>query len=99
MAIETIFLALVAAALYAGTQFIKKVVPGDKPEEFDWTKFAATVILGGLIGIAAALKGIVPDQTSVELQIGLFAGATVIIENAIKTVIRLVRKYRPWIFE
>ena len=93
MAVETIFLALVAAALYAGTQFVKKW-PSDKPEEFDWTKFFATVILGGLIGVAAALKGIVPDQTSVELQLGLFAGATVIIENGIKTAIRLFRKYQ-----
>jgi len=93
MSVETIFLALVAAALYAGTAFIKKA-PTDKPEEFNWTKFGATIILGAGIGVAAALKGIVPDQTSVELQLALFAGATAIIENAIKTVIRLVRKYQ-----
>ena len=92
MAIETIFLALVAAMLYAGTQFIKKV-PTDKPEEFNWTKFLATVVLGGAIGVAAALKGVVPDQTSVELQLALFAGATAVIENGIKIAWRLANKY------
>lgn len=94
MAIETIIYAAIAAVLYAGTQFVKKV-PTDKPEEFDWNKFLATVGLGAVIGVAAALKGIVPDQTSVELQLALFAGATAVIENGIKIVVRLARKYIP----
>jgi len=88
----TIMYATIAAIMYAGSQFIKKW-PGDKPEDFDWYKFGATVILGGLIGIAAALKGDVVDQTNVELQLLLFAGATAIIENSIKIVVRFIRKY------
>lgn len=94
MVVETIVLAIIAAVMYAGTQFVKKW-PTDKPEEFDWYKFGATVGLGLVIGIISASRGIVPDQTSVELQLGLYAGATVIIENAIKIVVRVVRKYLP----
>ena len=88
----TIVFAMIAAAMYAGSQFVKKW-PGDKPEEFDWYKFGATVVLGGLIGTAASLKGDVVDQTSIELQLFLFAGATAIIENGIKIVVRFIRKY------
>jgi len=90
--LETIVFAMIAAVMYAGSQFVKKW-PGDNPEDFDWYKFGATVILGGLIGIAVALKGDVVDQTNVELQIFLFAGATAIIENSIKIVVRFIRKY------
>jgi len=88
----TIVFAMIAAVMYAGSQFIKKW-PGDNPEDFDLYKFAATVILGGLIGIAAALKGDVVDQTSIELQLFIFAGATAIIENSIKIVVRFIRMY------
>jgi hypothetical protein len=92
MSYETILFAVVAAALYAGTAFMKQL-PTDKPEQFDRTKFLATIILGGLIGVVAALKGIVPDQTSVELQLALYAGTTVVIENGIKIVVRFTRKF------
>lgn len=88
----TIVFAMIAAIMYASSQFIKKW-PGDNPENFDWYKFGATVILGGLIGIAASLNGAIVDQTNVELQIFLFAGATVIIENSIKIVVRFIRRY------
>ena len=93
MSVETIFLALVAAMLYAGTAFIKKV-PSDKPEEFDWAKFFATVILGGLIGVMYARTDIIPDQTGIELQLGVFAGTTAIIENMIKIAWRTIQKMR-----
>jgi len=94
MTVETVILAMVAAVLYAGTAFIKKV-PMDEPEKFNWVKFLATIVLGLAIGIAAATKGIIPDQTSMELQLGLFAGSTAIIENVIKLVLRIIKKYVP----
>ena len=89
---QTVVLAIVAAIMYAGTQFMKKEAT-DKPEQFDWTKFMSTVFLGGIIGIISGLKGIVPSEETIQLQLALFAGSTVIIENVIKIVVRLFRKY------
>lgn len=92
-ALGTIIVAIIAAASYAATQYLKRI-PTDHPEAFDKTKFLATVTLGALIGMVSALNGVIPDQTNVELQLILYAGATVIIENVIKIIYEMLKKYK-----
>lgn len=91
MVYETVFIAIVAAVMYAGTQFLKRTTQ-DNPEAFDYYKFGATVIIGAGIGAVAGSSGRVPSEVDVELQLGLYAGATAIIENVLKLAWRVVKK-------
>ena len=56
---------------------------GKSQEDFELNKFLPTVILGGIIGVAAVLTGMTPD---VLVALPAFAGITAFVENAFKGV-------------
>ena len=92
MVIETIILAVLAAIMYAGTEFIKKYLDSEHPETFNYIKFLATIIIGGIIGVAAGYEGTIPTQLSITEQLALYAGSVVVLENVLKIIYRFVIK-------
>lgn len=93
MVMETIILAVIAAVMYAGTQFIKKNLDPEKPQEFDGGKFGATIVVGAGVGLVFGYSGIIPSESTVVEQLVAYSGATAIIENGLKIIIRLANKY------
>ena len=92
MVIETIILAVLAAIMYAGTEFIKKYLDSEHPETFNYIKFLATIIIGGIIGVAVGYEGTIPTQLSITEQLALYAGSVVVLENVLKIIYKFIRK-------
>jgi uncharacterized membrane protein len=90
MILETMVIAVIAAVLYAGTEFIKKNLDPQKPESFDKIKFAATMIIGAVIGAASGYQGTIPTELGITEQLALYAGATVVLENVLRIIYRWV---------
>ena len=90
MVIETIILAVLAAIMYAGTEFIKKYLDLEHPETFNYVKFLATIIIGGIIGVAAGYEGTIPTQLSITEQLALYAGSVVVLENVLKIIYKFI---------
>ncbi len=85
MAIETtIILAVIAAILYAGTQFLKKNMDPQNPEAFDGTKFGATIVIGAGVGLVFGYSGIIPSDSMIAEQLVAYTGMTAIVENLLK---------------
>jgi len=91
MVIETVLLAIIAAIMYAGTQFIKKNLDPDKPQEFDGGKFGATIVIGAGVGLISGYTGIIPSESMVMVQLVAYSGMTAIIENVLKIAYRWIR--------
>jgi hypothetical protein len=66
---------IVSGVFIAGAGYFKS------QEDFELNKFLPTVILGGIIGVAAVLTGMTPD---VLVALPAFAGITAFVENAFK---------------
>jgi len=90
MAIEvmTIVLYIVAAAIFAGAQYMRKHLASGEP--FDVTKFVTTLVVGFFIGAISAFTGIVPSPETIESQLLLYGGLTVIVENVVKIIINAI---------
>ena len=88
MVIETIVLAIIAAIMYAGTQFIKKNMDPENPQAFDGGKFGATIVIGAVVGLVFGYSGLIPSESMVVEQLVAYAGLTAIIENVLKIAIR-----------
>jgi hypothetical protein len=88
--IDTIIIAVIAAVLYAGTEFIKKYLDPQKPESFDKIKFAATMIIGAVIGVASGYEGIIPTELGITEQLALYVGSVVVLENVLRIIYRWV---------
>jgi len=81
---EAIIYAVVAAIVFALSGYLKSA----KDEEFDATKFAATILVGALVGVVLYVKGAAITEEAVATQFAAYAGIVVILENALKTVVR-----------
>jgi F0F1-type ATP synthase assembly protein I len=90
MIVETMILAVLAAIMYAGTEFIKKYMDPTNPENFDYVKFIATIVIGAVIGVASGYQGTIPTELSITEQLALYAGATVVLENVLKIIYRWI---------
>ena len=90
--IETMILAVLAAIVYAGTEFIKKYLDPEHPETFNYVKFVATLIIGAVIGAAAGYEGTIPTQLSITEQLALYAGSVVVLENVLKIIYKFITK-------
>lgn len=88
MVIETVVLAIIAAIMYAGTQFIKKNIDPEKPQEFDGEKFGATIVIGAGVGLVFGYSGLIPSESMVLEQLVAYSGLTAIIENLLKIAFR-----------
>ena len=81
---EAIIFAIVAAIVFAASGYLKSA----KDEEFDVTKFGATILVGALVGVVLYVKGAAITESSVTEQFAAYAGIVVIVENVIKAVMR-----------
>jgi len=81
---EAIIYAVVAAIVFALSGYLKSA----KDEEFDATKFIATVLVGALVGVVLYVKGAAITEEAVATQFAAYAGIVVIVENVIKAVMR-----------
>jgi len=81
---EAIIYAVVAAIVFALSGYLKSA----KDEEFDATKFAATILVGALVGVVLYVKGAAITEEAVATQFAAYAGIVVILENALKAVVR-----------
>ena len=81
---EAIIYAVVAAIVFALSGYLKSA----KDEEFDATKFGATILVGALVGVVLYVKGAAITEEAVATQFAAYAGIVVILENALKTVVR-----------
>ncbi len=88
MSAETIIYAIIAAILYAGSQYIKK----SGAQNFDATKFTATIIVGAFIGFICYINGIEITELTVEQQLAAYAGLVAVIENLIKIGYRSIQR-------
>jgi len=89
--VETVLIAVLAAAIYSATSYLKKHMKDD-PENFDPVKFAATLIVGAIVGFSMWTSGIPITQEAVETQLVAYAGLVAIVENVIKVIYRAFTK-------
>lgn len=81
---EAIVFAIVAAIVFALSGYLKSA----KDEGFDVTKFAATILVGALVGVALYVKGAAITEEAVATQFAAYAGIVAIVENALKALFR-----------
>jgi len=81
---EAIIYAVVAAIVFALSGYLKSA----KDEEFDATKFGATILVGALVGVVLYVKGAAITEEAVATQFAAYAGIVVILQNGIKAVMR-----------
>lgn len=90
--IEQAFLAVVASVVYSLSVYLKRL-PTDKAEAFEWTKMAATGIVGIVVSLMAG--GVVPTEAGVEAQLAMYGGMTMLVQNVLLALWRTVAKYKP----
>lgn len=81
--VGNILLAIVSACVYAVTGYLKSAGEG-----FVWTKFVATLLVGGFVGVWLWFLGFEVTQENVALYMTSCAGVVVVVENLIKTISR-----------
>ena len=86
MDVATVLYAFFAALIYAATFYVNEHLA--KGEEFDPSKFLATLIVGLLIGLFAFMTGNPITQQYMYIQLLAYAGLIILIEKWLKLVIR-----------
>lgn len=86
----TIIIALISGLIYASVFYAKKYLQNG--EAFIPEKFAATAIIGALVGVAFTLSGMPISQEGIEVQIVAYTGLIAIVESILKI---LVLKFAP----
>ena len=81
---EAIVFAIVAAIVFAASGYLKSA----KEEEFNVTKFVATILVGALVGVILFVKGAAITEEAVATQSAAYAGILAIVENALKALFR-----------
>lgn len=88
----TILVAVVGAMVYSlSTYFSQRV--GDDPESFDPRKFVRAVIIGLVVGVYAAVRGLELDMASYR-NLSEAAGVTVVADQLTKLVWRSYKRWR-----
>jgi hypothetical protein len=81
--------ASVMAAVYSGLFYAKHWQQAKEP--FEWQKFAATLAVGIVVGVVAALSGGEVFQADIETKLVAYAGAIALIETILKLGYRSLR--------
>ena len=80
----TILIAIVAAAVFAASGYLKSV----GTENFDTPKFAATVLVGLVVGAVMCASGSPVTESNVAAQLAMYAGVIAVVENVLKAFLR-----------
>ncbi|RKY68967.1 MAG: hypothetical protein DRQ24_11225 [Candidatus Latescibacterota bacterium] len=80
----TILIAIVAAAIFASAGYLKS----SGTENFDATKFSATVLVGAIVGVVMYFGGVPVTEANVIEQLAAYAGIVAVVENILKAIIR-----------
>ena len=80
----TILIAILAAIIFAASGYLKSA----GTENFEPTKFAATVLVGTVVGAVMYVSGSPVTEANVATQIGIYAGIVAVVENALKAILR-----------
>ncbi len=84
------------AATYATIFYVKKRMKrADDPtsiESFDKRKFAATVIVGMVVGASMSVMGIDPTRGNVQEALTTYIGAIALVESLLKAGWRVIRQ-------
>ena len=80
--IETVLIAVIAGLLYGLTTFLHK-----EGQVFKLNKLIGTLAISALIGIGAAVSGLEVTEGLVAMQLVLYAGAVMFVENLVKIYI------------
>lgn len=81
----TILIAVLAAVIFAASGYLKSV----GTENFEATKFVATIVVGAIVGAVMYAGGGSITELSVTEQVAAYAGIVVVVENVIKAILRL----------
>lgn len=87
MAVETIGIAILTAVIYAVIGYAKSV-----NEDFSFSKFGATIVLGLIIGIIMYSSGIPITEANVAEQFVAYGGLLYVVENILKALYRRIKK-------
>jgi len=79
-----ILIAIVAAAVFAASGYLKSA----GTENFEPAKFAATVLVGIVVGAVMYVSGAPVTEANVATQIGTYAGVIAVVENVLKAILR-----------
>jgi len=80
----TILIAVIAAVIFASAGYLKS----SSTEDFDATKFSATVLVGAIVGAIMYLTGSPVTEASVIEQLAAYAGIVAVVENVLKAFLR-----------
>lgn len=83
--IENVGVALIAAVIYSGSMYLKKM-SGPGAEAFDWMKFLATMLVGLFVGLLSGYTGIIPTESGIVEQMGAYAGLVVVVQTWVQMV-------------
>lgn len=65
--VETILISVFAAVIYSMSMYIKKNLKSDNPQDFEVTKFLATVIVGAVVGVVMWQANVPITEESFEI--------------------------------
>ena len=74
---------VISAAIFAVSGYLKSV--GEKP---DPVKFLSTLIIGAFIGLIFSFTGAPVTEEAISVILVTYIGAVVVVENAIKAIVR-----------
>ncbi len=83
---EPFFTAIVAGILYSLIWYSTKYTDPTKPDaKFDYTKMAATAVLGAVVGLAFCVYQLPVSQMSIETQLAVSGAVIAILDKLLKT--------------
>ena len=80
----TIVVAILAAIIFAASGYLKSV----GTENFEPTKFTATVLVGIVVGAVMYASGSPVTEANVATQLAMYAGVIAVVENVLKAILR-----------
>lgn len=89
--LATVGSAVVSSVIYSLMFYIKKN-SSKQPEEYDFKKLGATVLVGVGVGISFVISGIEITQANFQEQIVGMAGTVAIVEAGLKIVWRRAKR-------
>ena len=81
----TILIAVLSSAIFAASGYFKSV----RTEDFEIQKFVPTIAVGAILGAVMYASGSLITELGVMEQLAAYIGMIVLLENALKTLLRL----------